>query len=123
MGFFSKKRLIKSEKRLIDYLPIGSIITLRNSPILPEDYPYKTELFMIIDYREVVSKKIDGKKCDVEMDYSCVRYPLGYISLDEVVRINHDDIDEIIFYGYNSEEREEFCKNIDRILEEERENV
>ena len=46
-------------------------------------------------------------------DYIGVFYPEGYIGAQSCFLFNHDDINDVIFKGYNNPEREEFIKFID----------
>ena len=49
---------------------------------------------------------------DNMFDYSACLYPEGVISSQETGVFNHDQIDQIIFKGYESEEEKEFKKRL-----------
>lgn len=71
-------------------LPIGTIVLLKNA----------TKKVMIIGYCKY-------KKGDMETiyDYAGCPYPEGFLSPDQTVLFNHDQIHRIFALGYQNEER------------------
>lgn len=45
-------------------------------------------------------------------DYVACFYPEGNISPEYTFLFNHDDVEEVIFYGYKDEEEEKFIEAI-----------
>jgi len=76
-------------------LPIGSVILLKGA----------TKKLMITGI-----KPVTAEKPDVIYDYIGVTYPEGYLSNEYNFLFNHEDINDIVFTGYNNPEREEFIK-------------
>lgn len=69
------------------YLPVGSIVKLKN-----ED-----QLIMIIGYSFIVKlKQFFG------YDYFGCYYPEGVIELEKNILFRHEDIENIFYMGYNS---------------------
>lgn len=79
-------------------LPIGSVIMLKGG----------VKKLMITGIK--VSTEEEPEKY---YDYIGVFYPEGYIGAQSCFLFNHDDINDVIFKGYNNPEREEFIKFID----------
>lgn len=69
------------------YLPIGTIIKLKNN----------NRLIMIIGY--TTSMKL---KKFLKYDYFGCFYPIGVINLQKTIVFQHDDIEKVFFIGYNS---------------------
>ena len=86
------------------YLPIGSVVLLEGD----------TKRLMITGFCSSVDD--DEQK---EYDYSGCLYPEGLISLDEIYLFDHDQIGQINFIGYESEEEQEFKKILIETLNEE----
>lgn len=86
---------IKKEK----YLPIGSIVTLKDSRLK----------FMIIGYCKNI--RIDKYK---ENDYTACIYPLGIVNLKETLAFKHEQIKDIYYLGYN----DKLTKKLNKILNE-----
>ncbi len=76
-------------------LPIGSVVRLKKAQ----------NALMIIG---IMVKDDNGN----ENDYISVMYPEGYISRDIFFKFNHSDIEEILFEGFQSKDREQFLKLI-----------
>lgn len=81
------------EKR---YLPIGSVVKLKNN-----------ELTMITGYYA-----IEYKRDIVVYDYSGCKYPEGLMVKSGIVSFNHRDIDDVLFIGYKNNEFNELNKNL-----------
>ena len=80
-----------------DLLPIGSIVRLKNTG-------KKLMIFGI--------KQLDTKNPEVEFDYIGVLYPEGNIGSNFNYLFNHEDIEEVVYKGY---EDEDFHKFIDTV--------
>lgn len=72
-----------------DYLPIGSIVNLKNGKVK----------YMIIGYCKV----LNGQKIE-DKDYIACIYPLGLTDLENLILFNNEDIEKIHVYGTKSEE-------------------
>lgn len=75
-----------------DLLPIGSVVLLKNA----------TKKLMVIGIMQV---KPDENKI---FDYLAVPYPEGYIGTGQNFLFSHEDINDIIFSGYQNPEQESF---------------
>ena len=67
------------------YLPIGSVVRLKNAK----------KNVMITGYLVKYDDKI--------YDYTCCLFPGGIVSLNDVLVFNHDEIEEIYYLGYRNE--------------------
>ncbi len=83
------------------YLPIGSVVLLKNGK----------KRLMIIGYAQ-----IDMGKKDKVFDYSGCMYPEGVISSDQTLLFDHDDIDKIFCLGFQDEEGQKFTLNLKATL-------
>ena len=79
-----------------DLLPIGSVVLLKNA---------KKKL-MIFGVRQTNSKT--GQ----EYDYIGVLYPEGNMGEEIRFLFDHSDIDQIIFRGYDGDERAQFLESL-----------
>lgn len=75
-----------------DYLPIGSIVLLKNG----------TKRIMIYGRKQIEIKT------KVEYDYIACLYPEGNINDEYRYLFNIEDIDKVIFRGYSDVEEEGF---------------
>lgn len=74
-----------------EYLPIGSIVLLKNG----------TKKIMIYGRRQMnMEKKI--------FDYVACLYPQGNINEEYNFLFNHEDIEEVVYRGFADDEEEEF---------------
>lgn len=80
-----------------EYLPIGSIVLLRNA----------AKKIMIIG---ILQENGETES----FDYIGVMYPEGYMTAETLLLFNHRDINDVIQRGYENPERQDFI----RILEE-----
>lgn len=80
-----------------DFLPVGSVVSIRFNP----------NKFMIMGFCT-----IDGNTKKV-YDYSAVLYPVGLVSLDDVVMFNRDVVKKIHHLGYINEEEKELKKTLE----------
>lgn len=89
-----------------DLLPIGSVIMLKGG---------------------LKKLMITGMKVSTEdqpenfYDYIGVLYPEGYIGARSCFLFNHEDINDVVFTGYNNPERESFIESMDEVLKKETE--
>ena len=81
-----------------ELLPIGSIVYLKEG----------IRKLMIIGYK--VAKKDNP---DLFYDYIGVLYPEGFASEHGYLLFNHNDINDLVFTGYNNSERQDFLKLLD----------
>lgn len=79
-------------------LPIGSVVLLKEA----------TKKMMIFGI-----KQMDSENTALEYDYSGVPYPEGNVGTETQYLFNHDDIETIVFKGYEDEEREAFIEVLD----------
>lgn len=80
-----------------DLLPIGSVVMLKDAE----------KPLMIYGI-----KQLDTDNPEVEYDYIGVLYPEGNIGSDFQYLFNHDDIEEIQFKGYETEQFKNFINTI-----------
>jgi len=83
--------------KITELLPIGSIVLLKDGE----------KKLMICGI-----KQMDGYKGGTEYDYLGVLYPEGHIGDEFQYLFNHDDVAQIVFKGYDDEERTEFLKKL-----------
>ncbi len=81
------------------FLPIGTVVLLEGA----------TKKIMIIGYCPMGN---DNKV----FDYSACTYPEGLISSDKTLAFNHNQIKQIVFMGLESEEQQNFSKQIKNML-------
>ena len=77
-----------------EYLPIGTIVLLKNG----------SKKVMIYGRKQIATE--NGQ----EFDYVACLYPEGNINDDFTFLFNNENIDKIIFKGYSDEEEVEFQK-------------
>ena len=93
---------------MVDYLlPVGSIVRLKES-----------EKYVMI-YGVLQKTSLNPDKF---IDYVAVPYPEGYFDERYQYIFNHDDIEEVIFRGYEDDSRELFIKLLDYQLNNSSEN-
>lgn len=74
----------QTEKREVPYLPIGSVVLLKEA---------KKRIM-------VYGRKMKSKDDDQEYDYIGCLYPEGYLESDDVILFNHDQIQMVYFIGF-----------------------
>lgn len=84
--------------KIKELLPIGSIIKINGIE----------KKFMITGVRQT---NVEDNK---EYDYLAIMYPEGHISDDGQILLDHELIEEVVFVGYEDEERVEFINNLQR---------
>ena len=79
------------------FLPIGSVLTLKNSKL-------KNKRYVILGYLPTISE--EQPKI---FDYLCYPYPEG-IKSKKKYYVNEDDIEDIYYIGYQSEYNDKLLK-------------
>ena len=79
-----------------DYLPIGTVVLLKNG----------NKKLTIFGRRQVRN----GEK--LEYDYIACLYPEGYINDNFRYLFNNEDIETVVYRGYSDAEEEAFCKDV-----------
>ena len=87
------------------FLPIGTVVFLKGG---------KKEL-MIISYCIVPAGDVYDKNGKVDVgdtmfDYGGCVYPEGMITSDQLFAFNHDQIDRIVYMGYETDNQKEISK-------------
>ena len=86
-----------------ELLPTGSVVRLVDG----EKY------LMIVGVMQTMAG-IHKKECD----YLGVLYPEGYLGDEFLYGFNHVDVEEIVFRGYEDQEREEFLTKLSDLYAE-----
>ena len=77
-----------------EYLPIGTVVLLKNGSIK----------IMIYGRKQIATE--NGE----EFDYVACLYPEGNINDDYTFLFNNENIDQVVFKGYSDEEEARFQK-------------
>ena len=64
-----------------------------------------------------MSEKQSLLKKPREYDYASVLYPQGNMGDGSIFLFNHDDIKEVLFIGYDTEERKGFLNQLSKLYE------
>ena len=83
-------------------LPIGSIVRFKNAE----------KRFMIFGVKQSGTTE-DG---ETMTDYIGVPYPEGNMGLEYQYMFNHENIDEIVYRGFEDSERDEFIDGLSQIF-------
>lgn len=83
--------------KIKDLLPIGSIVRLQNGQ----------KRLMITGVLQIKEDELDK-----QYNYLGILYPEGHIGGDFQYLFNHEDIDEIVFRGYEDQERQVFLDKL-----------
>ena len=97
--------------KIKDLLPIGSIVILKDG-----EQPLMIYGIMQLDGEWGLFKK------PKEYHYVSLTYPQGNLGPGMIYLFNHEDIQEIIFRGYEDEERDKFLDELSNHYEKENEN-
>jgi len=89
--------------KIKDLLPIGSIVLLKDG-----------EKRLMIN--GIMQSDANGNK--EEYDYLGILYPEGHIGDQFQYLFNHEDIKEIIFRGFEDDERVEFLEKLANLYEQ-----
>lgn len=84
-------------------LPIGSVVLLKGGK-------KKTVIIGVMQFRLGNEEKL--------YDYQGVPYPEGYMGDGTSYLFNHDQIEEVIFRGYEDTERQNYITFVQTVLEE-----
>lgn len=91
-----------------DLLPAGSVVLLKGG----------SKKTMIIGVLQVMNDK-PGEV----YDYIGVPYPEGYIGAENVYAFQHEDINDVVFTGYQNPERNEFVELAEIIMKKAEEQL
>lgn len=83
------------------YLPIGSVVLLKGA----------IRKAMIIGIIQS-SKGEDG--VIKEHDYIAVMFPEGFLNTETMFMFNHDQINDVVYRGYENPERAEFLQKLEK---------
>lgn len=83
-----------------NFLPVGSVVLLKGGK-------KRTVIMGILQYN--VEKK------DKVYDYLGVPYPHGYMGEGTSFLFNHSDIEEVVFRGYEDEERDRMLEMLETL--------
>ena len=85
-----------------DLLPIGSVIWLKDAE------------------RPLMIFGVKQENSDTHEEYDCIGviYPEGTMGPDSQFLFMHDDIEKVVFRGYEDTSREEFIKRLDAFYKE-----
>ena len=86
-----------------ELLPIGTIVTLKGG----------VRKLMVTGMK--ISLKDDPDRI---FDYIGVLYPEGFLGDEGNILFNHEDINDIIYNGYNNPEREDFINYLEQSYSE-----
>jgi len=87
--------------RILELLPIGSVVLLKNGK----------KRLMIIGVKQTDAAS------GTEYDYLSVLYPEGFVNSETTFFFNHDAIDHVFFLGMNDNERTEFINSLSDFYE------
>jgi hypothetical protein len=87
---------------VLELLPIGTVVILKGTP----------KKIMIIGIKQ------RDQKNNTLFDYIGVLYPEGFITKEVFFRFNHQDIESIVFKGYENNEQKEFLRKVNEVLKE-----
>ena len=79
------------------FLPIGSVVILKDA----------TKRIMVTGYLSV-----DENNKEKVYDYNGCVYPEGFLSSEQVLLFNHDQIDKVFFEGMRDEEQKSFAQRL-----------
>ena len=89
------------------FLPIGTIVKVKN-----------LDREVMISCYCIVSKLDMAKKRKPEIrEYGGCYYPDGFIRTDRIIAFNHDQIEKVIYMGYQTDESKENSDKYNKILE------
>lgn len=80
-----------------NYLPVGSVVLLKGG--------IKKLVIMGIN-------QVNNEDASDIYDYISVLYPEGYLGNETLFLFNHEDINDVIFRGYENPEREDFLNEL-----------
>lgn len=83
--------------KITELLPVGTVVRVK-------DFEHAVMIYGI--------KQIHFQTNE-EMDYIGVPYPEGYMGMDVQHLFNHSDIKEVLYMGYETEDRKVFLERLD----------
>lgn len=86
-------------------LPLGSVVTLHNGD--------GTELLIIARASVVIENKTE-----IYYDYGAVLIPQGMVTPENVFFFNRENIQEVIFRGYENDNERQFSGQYNKIVEQ-----
>ena len=86
---------------LNDLLPVGSVVLLKEA----------IKKLMIIGVLQTVRR---DEEITNNYDYMGVLYPEGFLNLESVMLFNHEQINDVVFRGYENPERQEFIAYVEK---------
>ncbi|MDO5138650.1 MAG: DUF4176 domain-containing protein [Oscillospiraceae bacterium] len=95
-----------------ELIPAGSVVLLKNAV---------KRLMIIGVLQQKKTELIEG--IPAVYDYIGVPYPEGYIGADSAFLFNREDIEEIVFTGYDDEEREGFLEILSKVYDSARDVI
>lgn len=87
-----------------EYLPVGSVVLLKGA----------VKKAVIIG---IMQSMLDVEKNVTEYDYIGVMYPEGLLTTETMFMFNHDSITDVVFRGYENQEREELIEKLEKNIE------
>lgn len=92
---------------MVNYLPIGTVVLLKNGkkPVIIMGYK-------VVSADGNVYKDDKVVKSDETYDYGALPYPEGIISSAAICMFNHSDIQKVLYMGYVSDEYRQLLKLI-----------
>jgi len=90
-----------------DLLPIGSVVLLKNG-----EHP-----IMIHGIKQATGGGLFKK--EETFDYISVLWPEGHLDEEHTFLFNHDNIEKVLFKGYDDEERKKFLDELSKEFGEE----
>lgn len=92
------------DKNMKKYLPIGSVVLLKNGK----------QRIMITGYAS-----IDMNKKDKVYDYIGCMFPIGIISTEQSLLFDHEDIVKVFCIGFQDEEQKAFGEKLKEVMTKE----
>lgn len=90
-----------------NFWPIGTIVKIKDVP----------------DYRfMIIALLVEGSKGEIR-DYVAVKYPSGALVQDDYFYFNHEQIEEVIFKGFDCEDHYVYVKLLNSIRKNKLENM
>lgn len=91
-----------------DLLPAGSVVLLKGGV-------KKTLIIGVLQIKEDTPGEV--------YDYIGVPYPEGYMGMDNVYLFQRENINDVIFRGYENPERDEFFELMDVVMQKAQEQL
>ena len=82
-------------------LPIGSVVVLKGG----------LKKLMIIGVMQIVQQEFETKR----YDYIGVIFPEGFLNVDLLILFDHDQLDEVVYRGFENKEYKDFVDGISEV--------